>query len=233
MSELLRISIHMDDLLWGAEDDDDDGVVCLLGSAHDVAVAEYEDDLGLPFAKHKGAHVSSSADLTWKLAGRLGEFGTHGGVSTRRLAVGAQYSGGRRVRPTHLKRVSAFKHRQKLLRELYTLQPNSAKVFVSGIMPSVLFGAETFVAKPSHVRAIRVQGLKSRCMFSPGAVMFWSYAILGDTVDPGLLFCEAALYRYQGVVANGAPIFPPARRPHATAIRQGLSGSGGETGAGQ
>ena len=195
------ISIHIDDIVT-------EGVGKAMQIGREVAECQrdlnrtFEDNLGLHFAKHKGATVGSHADTTAYIAKALGGY-TAAKLTTADL--GAEFGGGvkysRRgkgrggIRRARIVNGRLRFNRYRRLRKAAGDNGAANKVFFAGIRPAMCYAADVTGVAPRTADRLSTLAMKAIGLSGPGQNRSITLAAL-PAIDVGSQTAAAVVFRY-------------------------------------
>jgi exonuclease III len=201
----LKVSIHVDDFSLFVKGQNDDECLVRLEEA-----ANHMDDalcgLQMKQAKDKEEVLGTSDALACKAARMLKVSG--GRVPNRAVKLGADYSirlGGPARRVRQKARFAKFKARlSKATRMLDRSHRALAKVFVTGLVPGALYGAEISDFSRKDVATIRTGALRCANLNAGGVHNSIKWAVLGARFDPEVAIRVAPVLAFaREVWSNG------------------------------
>ena len=188
-------SIHIDDLHQSIVADTVDEAVRSAVQAGESLYTLFTTELGLPFAASKGYCLSNSREALAIVSKRFASVLGQPAHDVRRLGYDSAANPTiKKPRVMH-KRYTQFCKRARFIRCKYKGR-RYGRVFVSGLQPAALFGAECIPCHPDHIRRMRVEALKARGLYIWGASLDLLWCLGPYKDDPRLRALEAPLVRY-------------------------------------
>ena len=191
----VNLSIYIDDLTLEGQGNKGGVVEDVIEAAHDL-IDTCQDVLMMPIAKNQLAVVASDSGLANKAARRLGS-SEYAKTQARNLGVGyragkARHKGKRAT----MKRWGAAVAKAKRARMVSKVRSKGAtKLFVTGIVPAMAYGAEVLGIKPQQVKRAR-QLAKQLASGASKDASLEGVLLLDPARDPARRLVEFPILRY-------------------------------------
>ena len=192
----LTLSVHVDDVTLCATAKTKQETVLAFSKGAAALVQGFEHELELPFSKPKAFLLATDEDLGNKAAHLLKDrAGQHTRV-VRRLGYDYALRGSTRRGAVKKLRVKRFIQRVPLIRRMATKQTSSGKLFYTGLLPAVAFGAEAVPYSPQEATIVRTAAAKLTRRHIQGAPPELIWLGAPPAQDPLLRIREQALMRW-------------------------------------